>query len=305
MENLKFAAIDIGSNAVRLLIKGLTINGNDATLNKVQLFRVPLRLGQDVFVSGSIGVKSSAKLMKLMKAFKHLMYVYDVTAYKACATSAMRDASDARDIVKMIKKETDIKIDIITGQEEAAMIYESHFADQLNPEKNYLYVDVGGGSTELSLIVDGKLRELKSFNIGTVRLLNQKVEKEEFVQFKEELKSIRENYQIQEIIGSGGNIIKLHALAKPLNGKISLNQLESLYDEMRKFNSEELVRRYKLKPDRADVILHAAKIYIEVATECGCNLFSVPSIGLSDGIIHTVYTKWKNKNPNVFNDIWY
>jgi exopolyphosphatase/guanosine-5'-triphosphate,3'-diphosphate pyrophosphatase len=299
MENIRFAAIDIGSNAVRLLIKSLNIKGEEVVLNKIQLVRVPIRLGQEAFVSGSIGEKLSRKLLKLIKAYKHLMTVYEVTDYKACATSAMRDASDAKDIVKMINKETDIKIDIISGQEEANIIYESHFADQLDLNKNYLYVDVGGGSTELSLIVDGKLQESRSFDIGTVRLLNQKVNPEEYESLKKELESIREKYTIEEIIGSGGNIIKLHALTLPKNGKISLSQLKNLFENMKQYSSNELIDIFKLKPDRADVILHAAKIYIEVAEGCGCEMFSVPTIGLSDGIVHMVYSKWKNKNSEI------
>jgi exopolyphosphatase/guanosine-5'-triphosphate,3'-diphosphate pyrophosphatase len=221
-----------------------------------------------------------------------------VKGYKACATSAMRDAENAQEITKYIKKESDIKIDIISGQKEAEIIYESHFADQLDSGKNYLYVDVGGGSTEISLIIDGKLHESRSFNIGTVRLLNNKVIPGEFERLNDELSVIKNTFRIEEIIGSGGNIIKLHALIKPENGKISLSELNRLYNEMRVFSTDELITKYKLKPDRADVILHAANLYTNIARECGCETFCVPTIGLSDGILHLVYSDWKN--PGTF-----
>lgn len=304
-ESLCFASIDIGSNAVRLLIKSVNTKDVDDTFVKLLMVRVPLRLGQESFVTGKISEPKAKKLVKLMKAFKHLMKVYDVVDYRACATSAMRDAKNAKDLVKEIRKETDINVEIIEGQEEASIIYESHFADSLNSKLNYIYVDVGGGSTEVTLLVKGELVQSKSYNIGTVRLLNDKVESIEYDTLHKDLSLLKDTYKINDIIGSGGNIIKLYALAHlPKNNKISLQNLENIHETMKKLTVEELISKYKLKADRADVIVHAAAIYIDVAKSIGAESFIVPTIGLNDGIIHMLYAKWKEKNSIAENGIW-
>jgi len=297
MNNLQFAAIDIGSNAVRLLIKSISTDDTEKSFSKTLMIRVPLRLGQEAFVNGKISEEKSKKLIRLMKAFRHLMKVYEVTDYSVCATAAMREAKNAKELVKEIKNETDFKIDIISGQEEAIIIYESHFAYNINDNQNYILVDVGGGSTEVSLLVNGELIQSKSYNIGTVRLLNDKVKNVEYDILHKDLEELKEQYIINDIIASGGNIIKLNALAQVRKDrKLSLTALETLNDTLKQYTVDELIVQYKLKPDRADVITLAANIYIDVAKTVGAKNFIVPKIGLIDGIIHRLYVKWKEKN---------
>jgi len=296
MKNNLFAAIDIGSNAVRLLIKSITPDDTSETFTKVLMVRVPLRLGQEAFTSGEISEEKSKQLLRLMKAFKQLIKIYDITDYRACATAAMREAKNSKALVKKIHKETNIKIEVINGQEEASIIYESHFADSLNTELNYIYVDVGGGSTEISILVNGQLIQSKSYNIGTVRLLNNKVKQEEYDRLNKDLLELKEQYNFNDIIGSGGNILKLNAIAKVRkNSKLTVFKLESLNEVLKQYSVDELITYYKLKPDRADVITHAASIYIDIAKGIGVNNIIVPTIGLADGIIHMLYMKWKTK----------
>ncbi len=297
MNTLQFAAIDIGSNAVRLLIMGITPNDSEATFTKTLMIRVPLRLGQESFVDGKISAEKSKKLIRLMKAFRHLMKVYDVVEYRACATAAMREAKNTKDLVKEIKKETDLKVEVIDGQEEATIIFETHFYYNLNENHNYIFVDVGGGSTEVSLLVNGELIQSNSYNIGTVRLLNNMVEESTFDTLHKDLAVLKEQYMVNDVIASGGNIIKLNALAHTRKDrKLSLATLETLNNELKKYSVDELIEKFKLKPDRADVITHAADIYIDVAGNVGAKNFIVPQIGLIDGIIHMLYVKWKEKN---------
>lgn len=297
MNSIKFAAIDIGSNAVRLLIKSVVPGDSAEAFTKVLMVRVPLRLGQESFVSGKISDEKAKQLLRLMKAFKQLIKIYDITDYRACATAAMRDAKNAKELVKEIRKETDIKIEVIAGQEEASIIYESHFADSLNKDLNYIYVDVGGGSTEISVITKGELLESKSYDIGTVRLLNNKVQTEEYDKLTADLSELKVLYKFNDIIGSGGNIIKLNSLAKVRkNNKLSVIKLDELNTQLKALTVDERITNYKLKPDRADVITLAADIYTEVAKGVGAAHIIVPTIGLADGIIHMLYVKWKDKN---------
>ena len=297
MNNLQFAAIDIGSNAVRLLIMGIDPENAEESFNKSLMIRVPLRLGQESFVDGKISKNKSENLIRLMKAFRHLMKVYDVVDYRVCATAAMREAKNAKDLVREIKKETDLKVEVIDGHEEAMIIYESHFAYNLNEHQNYVFVDVGGGSTEVSLLVNGELIQSKSYNIGTVRLLNNKVMEEEYVILHKDLAELKEQYLINDIIASGGNIIKLNTLAQVRKGrKLSLTTLETLNEQLKQYTVDELIEKYKLKPDRADIITLAGNIYIDAAKSVGAKSFIVPKIGLIDGIIHMLYVKWKEKN---------
>lgn len=300
MERIKFAAIDIGSNAVRLLIMSISPKENNEVFNKELMIRVPLRLGQDAFVSGKIVDDKRKQLLRLMKAFKHLMKVYDVDDYRVCATAAMREAKNAKDIVKEIKSETDLKVEIIDGQEEALIIYESHFAYNLNEQQNYVFVDVGGGSTEISLISNGELIQSFSYKIGTVRLLFDKVDSKEYDKLNADLIELKEQFTINDIIGSGGNIIKLNTLAQVRKDrKLSITALEALNEKLKQYTVDELIEIYKLKPDRADVITHAAGIYLDVAKSLGAKSFIVPKIGLIDGIIHLLYVKWKSKSKNL------
>jgi len=295
MNSINFAAIDIGSNAIRLLIKSIVPGDPSDSFTKVLMVRVPLRLGQESFLTGKINGEKEKQLIRLMKAFKHLMKVYNITDYRACATAAMREAKNSAALVKEIRKETDIKVEVINGQEEASIIYESHFGDNLNKDQNYIFVDVGGGSTEISLMVNGELSESKSYDIGTVRLLNDKVKDVEYDRLNYDLAEIKEQYKINDIIGSGGNIIKLNSLAKTRkNNKLSLQKLEELNDTLKQFSVDELITNYKMKPDRADVITFAGDIYI--AKGVGAGHIIVPTIGLADGIVHMLYVKWKEKN---------
>ena len=297
MNSINFAAIDIGSNAVRLLIKSIVPGDSSDSFTKLLMVRVPLRLGQESFVSGKITGEKEKQLIRLMKAYKHLIKIYNVTDYRACATAAMREAKNSGALVKEIRRETDLKIEIINGQEEASIIYESHFGDNLSKDQNYVFVDVGGGSTELSVMVNGELSESKSYNIGTVRLLNDKVDTSEYERLNYDLSEIKELYKINDIIGSGGNIIKLNTLAKVRkNTKLTLQKLEELNDALKLLTVDELITNYKLNPDRADVITFAADIYIAVAKGVGASHIIVPTIGLADGIIHMLYVKWKEKN---------
>jgi exopolyphosphatase/guanosine-5'-triphosphate,3'-diphosphate pyrophosphatase len=297
MNSINFAAIDIGSNAVRLLIKSIIPGDHSDSFTKVLMVRVPLRLGQESFVTGKISGDKEKQLIRLMKAFKHLIKIYDITDYRVCATAAMREAKNSNALVKEIRKETNLKVEIINGQEEASIIYESHFGDNLNKDQNYVFVDVGGGSTELSLMVNGELSESKSYDIGTVRLLNDKVKSEEYDRLNSDLTELKDLYKINDIIGSGGNIIKLNSLAKTRkNTKLSLQKLEELNDTLKQFTVDELITNYKMKPDRADVITFAGDIYITVAKGVGASHIIVPTMGLADGIIHMLYVKWKEKN---------
>ncbi len=296
MDRVRIGAIDIGSNAVRLLIMSVSVVDEELSFNKELLVRIPLRLGQDVFVYEKIKEDKQIKFLRTMKAFKHLLKVYEVEDYRACATAAMREAKNAKEMTKEVLAETGIKIDIVDVEEEALIIYESHFAYNLNDQKNYLFVDVGGGSTEISLISNGGLINSKSFKIGTVRLLYDKVEQNEYRKLQSYLQDIKEKYIINDIIGSGGNIIKLNSLAQVRKSrKFPLKVLETLNDNFKTHSVDELISLYKLKPDRADVISHAAGIYIDVAKTVGANSYIVPKVGLIDGIIHLLYLNWKSK----------
>ena len=296
---MRLAAIDIGSNAARLLISEvLYTNEGKPQFNKLNLIRVPLRLGFDVFERGEISKPKKGMLMQTMKAYRHLMEVYEIEHVKACATSAMRDAANSEDIIRKVKLETGIEIKIISGDEEANMIYENHIAENLDKEHAYLYVDVGGGSTELNFFADGKLRYKESFNIGTIRLLKGQVEEKTWEYMKDRLKKNTKCNLPILAIGSGGNINKIFSLSKKKEGKpLQLELLKDYYKELSSFNLEDRIRTYKLKEDRADVILPALQIYINVMRWTGIEEIFVPKIGLSDGLIQSLYNElMKKKN---------
>ena len=237
-------------------------------------------------------------LLQTMKAYRHLMEVYEIEHVKACATSAMRDAANSEDIIRKVKLETGIEIKIISGDEEANMIYENHIAENLDKEHAYLYVDVGGGSTELNFFADGKLRYKESFNIGTIRLLKGQVEEKTWEYMKDRLKKNTKCNLPILAIGSGGNINKIFSLSKKKEGKpLQLELLKDYYKELSSFNLEDRIRTYKLKEDRADVILPALQIYINVMRWTGIEEIFVPKIGLSDGLIQSLYNElMKKKN---------
>ncbi len=293
-DKIHYAGIDIGSNAVRLLIKCLNDESSEELLSKVQLVRVPIRLGEDAFIKGRIGKKKSKKLISLMRAYKELMDIYDVSNYRACATSAMRDADNGLELVQAIEEEVGIEIEIISGREEAQLISQDliNGAD-INSEATFLYVDVGGGSTELNLVRHGELLQSHSFNIGTIRQLSGKVEQEEVRLFESYLAQIKESYGEVQVVGSGGNINKLLRLGAPAErakvNSLKYANLQGVYDELVKYTSEERMIRFRLKPDRADVIIPAAEIFLLVGRIICCEKIIVPTKGLSDGIIESIY----------------
>lgn len=288
---MRLAAIDIGSNAARLLISEVNITpSGKPEFIKLNLVRVPLRLGFDVFESGEISKVKVGMIMQTVKAYKHLLNAYNVKFTKACATSAMRDAKNAADIIRKVKLETGIEIEVITGESEASFIYENHIAENMNSDESYLYIDVGGGSTELTFFSDGKLIFKQSFNIGTIRLLKDMVTEAVWESMKEFIKTKTKGYHHITTIGSGGNINKIFSLSKRKEGKpLTLDLLKEYYKEFSAFTLEERISVYKLREDRADVIVPALQIYINVMRWADADEIYVPKIGLADGLIQHLY----------------
>jgi exopolyphosphatase/guanosine-5'-triphosphate,3'-diphosphate pyrophosphatase len=288
---VKLAAIDIGSNAARLLITEVTKNDDkDPVFNKLNLVRVPLRLGFDVFEYGVIPKPKIGMILQTMKAYKHLLNAYEVKDVIACATSAMRDAKNAGDIIRKIKLETDISIEVISGDMEAEFIYENHIAENLDKDHSYMYIDVGGGSTEITFFSNGKVSFKESFNIGTIRLLKEMVKEKSWDDMKEKIKSATRGQKEVVAIGSGGNINKVFSMSKRKDQKpLPLELLKDFYKELSNVTLEERVNTYHLRPDRADVIVPALLIYINVMRWAGAENIYVPRIGLVDGLIHHLY----------------
>lgn len=293
-----YAAIDIGSNAVRLLIKKVEEEEGKARFSKVQMLRVPLRLGFDVFAMGKISDKREKNMIRLMKAFSQLMKIYDVEDYRACATSAMRDAKNGPEIIRNIEKKTDIRIEIIDGQEEAKIVYNNHIEYMKDRTGNYMYVDVGGGSTEINLLSQGELVCSRSYNIGTVRILNGAARESEWERMKKDLAELAQSYPKTNIIGSGGNINKLYRLVEKKDKRqlrMTVGSLNELHQKLKALTVEERMRQYELKPDRADVIVPAGDIFLTIAGIIGSEYIYVPVIGLSDGIIDDLYLRNREK----------
>jgi exopolyphosphatase/guanosine-5'-triphosphate,3'-diphosphate pyrophosphatase len=294
---LILAAIDIGSNAARLLICDVEVRGKETIFNRLNIVRIPLRLGIDVFEKGFIGSKKKKMLIDTIKAYKQLMKVYDVEHYMACATSAMRDAENAKEIIKEIALETSIEIEIITGDLEAEIIYETHFAELLDNDKSYLYIDVGGGSTELTLYHKSKVVLRKSLNIGTVRLLTNKVKESVWEEMKETLKDISKKYGEFTGIGSGGNINKVISLIGTKNGfALNTDHVKDIFKEISQLSVEERMEKYNIKKDRAEVIVPALEIYTSIFKWGNINEIFVPKIGLADGLIRHLYDQIQNEN---------
>ncbi|MEI6947754.1 exopolyphosphatase [Paraflavisolibacter sp. H34] len=288
---MRLSAIDIGSNACRLLISDVIKDpmGRPEFL-KEALVRVPLRLGFDVFERGEISPRKRDQVIKTIQSYKLLLDVYDVKHLKACATSAMRDAANAAEILQQVKEETGITIRVISGQEEATYIYENHIAENLSSEESYLYIDVGGGSTELTFFSDGRLVAKESFNIGTIRLLKNQVGDKEWNSMKEFIKAKTSGYHHITAIGSGGNINKVFSLSKRKEGKpLSLELLRSYHKDFSNLTVPQRILQYKMREDRADVIVPALQIYINVMRWSDAEDIFVPKIGLADGLIHTLY----------------
>ncbi|MAQ62482.1 MAG: exopolyphosphatase, partial [Flavobacteriales bacterium] len=290
----KFAAIDIGSNAVRILIANVIEIENKVFFLKNSLIRSPVRLGEDSFTLGEISDKSIKRVIKTLKAFKLLMDVHDVSHYKAFATSALREANNSLHVVKMIKKKSRIKVEIIDGSKEAEIISFSKISDFINTQKTFLFVDVGGGSTEFTFINEGKNIISKSFKIGTVREINNLVDDRAWMSIKNWIKKNSKKYDKITLMGSGGNINKLFKLSNTKEGKpLSKIKLNQLYKDLLSLSYEERIISYGLNTDRADVIVPAAKIYLKALEWSGGQKIYVPRFGLSDGMIKYIYNKLK------------
>jgi exopolyphosphatase/guanosine-5'-triphosphate,3'-diphosphate pyrophosphatase len=298
---LKLAAIDIGSNAARLLIHDviMTPKGKPEFV-KISLVRVPLRLGFDVFESGTISPERAEKFVTTIKAYKNLLDVYEVEHLITAATSAMRDATNAAEIIQRIKVETGIDIRVISGEEEATYIYENHFADTLNKDESYLYIDVGGGSTELTFFSDGRLITQKSFNIGTIRLLKNQVTQEHWAEMRDFIRDKLRGHHHITAIGTGGNINKVFSLSKRKEGKpLNLELLRNYYKEFSALTVQQRISIYGLREDRADVIVPALLIYLNVMNWAEADEIFVPKIGLADGLVHMLYDRLQKQNAGV------
>jgi exopolyphosphatase/guanosine-5'-triphosphate,3'-diphosphate pyrophosphatase len=286
---LRYGAIDIGSNAVRLLIADIIDNDGSVSFKKNTLIRVPLRLGDDAFLHQRLSEKKAADLVKTMQAFRNLMDVYKVSEYMACATSAMREAKNGAEVVKQIKDEAGINLEIVQGQAEAKIIYASHAEQNIDRTKNYLYIDVGGGSTELSLFSAGELVASKSFNIGTIRILDNQDNEETWSAMRDFLREHTRHFKGVSGIGTGGNINKLYRLSDEKGGApMSFGKLKSLYDYLESFSLKDRINVLGLNQDRADVIIPACEIYLSVMKWAGIKNIYVPSVGMVDGIIQTL-----------------
>jgi len=297
---MKLAAIDIGSNAARLLICEVRENGNDSPeFQKLNLVRVPLRLGFDVFEFRQISYAREEMLVDTIKAFKLLMDVHQVDFMTACATSAMRDASNGPEIIERIKNETGVNIHIISGDTEAEYIYGTRLMERNIPAKSFLYIDVGGGSTEITLFENGELVYKSSHNIGTIRILKNQVSDDQWNIMKADIRKLVKNKTGKMVaIGSGGNINKVFSLSKKKEDKpLYLDTLKDYYKELSSVTVAERIRLYKLKEDRADVIVPALLIYINVLKWAEIEEIYVPKIGLADGLIRNLYSRITGKKP--------
>jgi len=287
----KYAAIDIGSNAMRLLISNVVEqDGKEPQFNKSSLVRVPIRLGQDAFTVGEISEENIDRMVDAMKAFNLLMKVHKVERYMAFATSAMREAYNAKEVVALIKKKADIKIEIIDGKKEAAIIASTDLHHLLKTDETYLFVDVGGGSTEFTLFSDGKMINSRSFKAGTVRLLNNMVHDSVWDEIEKWIKTNTADYEEVTLIGSGGNINKLFKMSgKQQEKPLSYIYINSQYAFLNSLTYEQRITELGLNSDRADVIIHATRIYLNAMKWSGARQIFVPKIGLSDGIVKAMY----------------
>ena len=292
---LRFAAIDIGSNAIRLLFARIIENGNDKPfLIKESLIRMPLRLGQDVFIDGEISAINSEKFLKTMKGFKDLIDAYEPISYKACATAAMRNAKNGQDLVAAVKLKANIKIEIIDGSKEAALILSKNINQYLKASTNYIHIDVGGGSTELSIINKNKAKISRSFPIGSVRLLEGKVNDASWQQMRSWIKDNTKNINVNKAIGSGGNINKIASMLGKKKGKhVEFDQIKEIIKKIKIKNYDQRITQLGLRPDRADVIDYASKIYLRCMKWASVRKILVPQSGLADGIIEELYDRYK------------
>jgi len=296
LKSSKYAAIDIGSNAVRLLIMHVHQYRGKTYFKKISLTRVPIRLGEDVFLKGEISNRNRIRMVHAMKSFYHLMQLHEVDDHMACATSAMRDSKNGNEIVSEVKAETGIEIEIINGKREAEIIYYTQIENLLDTSKNYLYIDVGGGSTELTLFANSAKQISQSFNIGTIRILHDLVEHQEWERMKTWLKTNARDYSNLLAIGSGGNINRLYKMAGKTNWKnLKAAEIKKLEEMLISYNYEERVTQLNLNTDRADVIIPASNIFLNVLRWSRATEVIVPKMGLSDGLVRLMHQK---RNPN-------
>lgn len=289
---MRLAAIDIGSNGGRLLIKNFrTASDGSQQISRVMYMRVPLRLGSDVFTLGKISKERMLMMKHMLKAFKQIMKLNQVDDYRACATSAMRDAENGKKVLNKLRKSTGINIEIINGREEARLLCNNIVENIGSAKGNYAYIDVGGGSTEISLLHDGALTHSQSYNIGTLRMLGGMVSKETVEKMKSDLAGFAKDMPDIQIIGSGGNINKLFKLthSKRENRYVTIDEIKDLYSRLKVLSVEERIEQFGLKVDRADVIIPAAEIFITAAAALGCDAVQVPNISLADSIIDGLY----------------
>jgi exopolyphosphatase/guanosine-5'-triphosphate,3'-diphosphate pyrophosphatase len=293
---MRYAAVDIGSNAVRLLFCDVDVYQNRKAVKKIFLIRLPIRLGQDVFTKKKVSAKNVTNLIKALETFKHLLAIYQVVDYRVCATSAFREAKNGKEVIEKIKKKTKIEIEIIDGDTEAKLLLETHISDKLDPKGTFLYIDVGGGSTELSIYSDGKQIQSQSFKIGTIRLKNDLVATSTWKEMVTWILLAIKKHQPELAIGTGGNINKLYKMCGLKDYKLfEYNQLKKMNDFLLEHTIEERILKLGLKPDRADVITHAAKIYLTVLETAKIDKMFIPKLGLADGIIYKLSGKMNGK----------
>lgn len=289
----KYAAIDIGSNAIRLLIATvLEMEGRDTLFKKTSLVRVPIRLGADVFLNQQISQENYLRMVDAMHAYKLLMNTHKVTRFRACATSAMREAKNGKDIATKLEAETGINIQIIDGQDEAAIIASTDLHQLIDDNKVFLYVDVGGGSTEFTVFANGKTVTSRSFQLGTVRILNDMVREDMWDEVKVWIKQNTRKYSRVNCIGSGGNINSIHKASEKKTGKpLSYFYLSGYYEDLKSYTYHERIFEMQMNPDRADVIIPATKIYLSAMKWSKSEYMYVPKIGLADGIVRSMYNE--------------
>ncbi len=299
---MRFAAIDIGSNAVRLLLCNVYETGLAPVFKKAELVRMPIRLGEDVFRYKYISEEKIENLAKSMKAFRLLIDVFGAIDFRACATAAMREAENSKEVINYVKDFSGIDIEVIDGRTEAQIIYSNHIAEHLSHDQSYLYIDVGGGSTEVTLFAENHIVASQSFNVGTIRLLHDQVSKETWNGLKDWVKEkVRGHYPLTAI-GSGGNINKLFKMADRKEHKpMGYEKIRETYDFLKQFTVEERIIQLGLNPDRADVIMPAAKIFLTIMKTAQIEKIVVPQIGLSDGIVHLLYEKYRSMPEIDFN----
>jgi len=296
MNLLKFAAIDIGTNAVRLLFVNIIEDDGETHFKKSSIVRMPIRLGGDVFEYGEIKKDKAKALIRIMKAFKLLIKASNVEIYRACATSAMREAKNGKKLIKLIKDSTNMNIELISGSEEAEIISQTQIKGLIDSNPSLLFVDVGGGSTEITMFKNGEVIKSHSFKIGTIRMLKNKVKQEEFENLNNWLDELKGKYGSLKIIGSGGNINKIYKFSQKKIGKgLSYEELNEIYNNIKAYSYNDRMKVLGFNPDRADVIIPASEIFMTVMKAAGITEIQVPKIGLADGIIRLEYKKFKKQ----------